>query len=166
MIGLATRIATVGGIGYLRPAPGTWGSLIALPLAWVFHTIGGFPLLVLATISVCLIGIWAIHSMTVGQTDPDRSEIVVDEVAGQWVAVMAISYPAWAMPIDILRLWPGWLAAFCLFRLFDIWKPGPVGWADRRKDTIGVMLDDVLAGICAAAGVLILGGLWHWVLMK
>jgi phosphatidylglycerophosphatase A len=61
-------------------------------------------------------------------------------------------------------LWPGWVAAFVLFRLFDITKPGPVGWADRRGDALGVMLDDVIAGVFAAVGVVILAGLSHAVM--
>ncbi len=47
--------------------------------------------------------------------------------------------------------WPGWLGGFLLFRLFDIWKPGPAGWADRRRDPLGTMLDDLVAGAMAAA---------------
>lgn len=161
---LARLIGTVGGVGYLRPAPGTWGSLAALPLAWVLHTIGGFPLLVLATIVAILAGIWATGIMTAGQEDHDPSEIVIDEVAGQFIALWAISYPSWAHGIDISALWPGWVAGFVLFRLFDITKPGPVGWADRRGGPMGVMLDDVIAGVFAAIGVLILAGIAHGVM--
>ena len=57
--------------------------------------------------------------------------------------------------------WPGWVSAFLLFRLFDIWKPGPVGWADRRPGPTGVMLDDVVAGLIAAALVTLLAALAH-----
>jgi phosphatidylglycerophosphatase A len=62
-------------------------------------------------------------------------------------------------------MWPGWIAAFALFRLFDIWKPWIIGWADRRGDALGVMLDDVIAGIFAAIGVVVLAGLAHGVFM-
>ncbi|WP_050602285.1 phosphatidylglycerophosphatase A [Ruegeria sp. 6PALISEP08] len=160
----AQVIGTVGGVGYLRPAPGTWGSLAALPMAWVLHTLGGFPLLALATLVVFVGGLWATRVMTEGQDDHDPSEIVIDEVAGQFIALWAISYPSWAHEIDISALWPGWVAGFILFRLFDITKPGPVGWADRRGDPTGVMLDDVIAGIFAAIGVMVLAGLAHGVL--
>jgi len=68
------------------------------------------------------------------------------------------------MGLDITRLWPGWIAAFVLFRAFDILKPGPIGWADRRGGALGVMLDDVIAGAFAALGVLLLAGLWHGVM--
>ncbi|MCD9146854.1 phosphatidylglycerophosphatase A family protein [Pseudophaeobacter flagellatus] len=161
---LARMIATVGGIGYLHPAPGTWGSLIALPLAYGLHQLGGFPLLALATILATGLGIWATGVMTRGEANHDPSEIVIDEVAGQWLALWALSYPAWAHGIAISALWPGWIAAFALFRLFDIWKPGPVGWADRQAGPVGVMLDDVIAGMFAGLGVIALAGFSHGVL--
>ena len=160
----ARLIGTVGGVGYFRPAPGTWGSLAALPLAWILHVIGGFPLLFIATIGVFVAGLWATGVMTAGQDDHDPSEIVIDEVAGQFIAIWAVSYPSWAHGIDITALWPGWIAGFLLFRLFDITKLGPVGWADRRGDPMGVMLDDVIAGIFAAIGVAVLAGIAHGVL--
>jgi len=89
----------------------------------------------------------------------------VDEVVGQWIALAPLSYAAWDRGIDILAMWPGWIAAFVLFRLFDIWKPLWVGWADRRGDALGVMLDDVIAGVFAAIGVLALAAFAHGVLM-
>ena len=164
MTTLARMIATVGGIGHLRPAPGTWGSLAALPLAWALHGLGGFPLLVLCAVACFLIGIWATAETTRNSEDHDPSEIVIDEVAGQFVALLPLSHAAWSMGLNVLALWPGWIAAFVLFRLFDITKWGPVGWADRREDAMGVMLDDVFAGLLAAAGVIVLAGLWHGVL--
>ena len=161
---LAHLIGTVCGVGCLRPAPGTWGSLAALPMVWVLHSLGGFPLLVIATLAVFVGGLWATGVMTEGKDDHDPSEIVVDEVAGQFIALWAISYPSWQLEIEITALWPGWVAGFLLFRLFDIAKPGPVGWADRRGDPMGVMLDDVIAGAFAAIGVATLAGLNHGVL--
>ncbi len=160
----AQAIGTVCGVGYLRPAPGTWGSLAALPLTWLLHSLGGFPLLFIATLAAFVAGLWATRIMTAGQEDHDPSEIVIDEVAGQFIALWAISYPAWAHGIDITALWPGWIAGFVLFRLFDISKPGPIGWADRRGDPLGVMLDDVIAGVFAAIGVAILAGITHGIL--
>ena len=158
---LARMIGTVMGVGNLRPAPGTWGSLAALPMGWLVHVIGGFPLLVIGVIAAFFKGWWATGKMTAGSDDHDPSEIVIDEVVGQWIALLPLSYAAWHMEIDVLAMWPGWIAAFALFRLFDIWKPWLVGWADRRGDALGVMLDDVIAGVFAAIGVLILAGLYH-----
>ncbi len=160
----ARLIGTVCGVGYLRPAPGTWGSLAALPLAYILHLIGGFPLLVIATVAAFFGGLWATRVMTEGTDNHDPSEIVIDEVAGQFIAIWAISYPAWAHGIAITALWPGWIAGFLLFRLFDITKLGPIGWADRLGDPMGVMLDDVIAGLFAAIGVVILAGIAHGVM--
>lgn len=161
MTRLARIIGTLGYIGYLRPASGTWGSLAALPLAWALHQAGGFPLLIMATAAVFILGLWAATDITEGSDDHDPSEIVIDEVAGQFIALLPLSSAAGKLGIDITALWPGWIAAFVLFRLFDIWKPGPIGWADRRADPLGVMLDDVIAGAFAALGVLALAGVAH-----
>ena len=161
----ARLIGTVLGVGYLKPAPGTWGSLVALPYAWLLHVIGGLPLLLLAIVIGFFKGWWATAQMTRGQDNHDPSEVVVDELIGQWIALLPLSYAAWSMDISILAMWPGWIAAFVLFRLFDIWKPLIIGWADRRDDALGVMLDDVFAGVFAALGVLILAALYHGILI-
>jgi phosphatidylglycerophosphatase A len=162
---LATIIGTVFGVGYIRPAPGTWGSLVALPWAWLLHALGGFPLLLLGVIAAFLKGWWATSKMTEGSDDHDPSEIVIDEVVGQWIALLPLSYAAWSNDIPVHVMWPGWIAAFALFRLFDIWKPWIIGWADRRGDALGVMLDDVIAGVFAAIGVMALAAFSHGVLM-
>ncbi len=163
---MARMIATVGGVGYLKPAPGTWGALAALPLAWLLHQIGGVSAMTLACIVTGIAGWWATKSMTTGRDNHDPSEIVIDEVVGQWIALLPLSYAASTRGLDILVMWPGWIAAFVLFRLFDIWKPWLVGHADRRDDAIGVMLDDVVAGLFAAIGVLALTALAHGVLIR
>lgn len=160
---LARFVATLMGVGYVRPASGTWGSLVSLPYAWLLHVLGGFPLLLVAGLIAFGGGWWATARMTAGSGDHDPSEIVVDELVGQWIALLPISFASWSMGISILAMWPGWIAAFVLFRLFDIWKPLIVGWADRRGDALGVMLDDVFAGVFAALGVLILAALYHGV---
>jgi len=144
----ARHVSTLLGIGYLKPAPGTWGSAAAVPLAWLIHWAGGFPLLALASVAVFGLGTLAIGRLD-GAKDP--AEVVIDEVAGQWVALLPLSAGLWmAGSLPYVFPWPGWLGAFLLFRLFDIWKPGPVGWADRKEGPVWVMLDDVLAGIAAA----------------
>ncbi|WP_380052339.1 phosphatidylglycerophosphatase A [Falsihalocynthiibacter sp. SS001] len=159
------HIAVFFGAGLIKPAPGTWGSLAALPVFLLVHLYGGFVGVVLATISVIFIGIWAIEKETRGKDDHDPSEIVIDEVAGMWIALFPVSYGAQIMGAPILALYPGWIAAFLAFRLFDITKPGPVGWADRRNDALGVMLDDVIAGIMAALTVIALGVAYHAVIL-
>ena len=144
-------IATVGGVGYLRPASGTWGSAAAVLLAWLLHGLGGFPLLAVATLVAFFAGWWATigHVAKVGTEDP--SEVVIDEVVGQWIALWPLSVGLWhAGAAAWVFPWPGWVLAFFAFRAFDILKPGPIGWADRMETPLGVMLDDVFAGIGAA----------------
>ncbi|HDR29765.1 phosphatidylglycerophosphatase A family protein [Rhodovulum sp.] len=157
----ARFVATWFGVGLLRPAPGTWGALAALPIFWALHVLGGPWLALASTVVICLAGWWAVGAAARGAADPDRSEYVIDEVAGMWIALLPLSFGARASEADILALYPGWIVAFFGFRLFDIWKPGPIGWADRQKTALGVMLDDVLAGIAAGALVLALAAVWH-----
>jgi len=156
-------IATFFHVGYLRPAPGTWGSLAALPCAWGLHVAGG-PLLLGLGVSVAFtLGMWATSLETKGTYDHDPSEIVIDEVAGQWLAFLPVSVGAAHAGVALTALWPGWVTAFIAFRLFDIWKPGPIGWADRRGDALGVMLDDILAGLAAALCVMAGAAISHGV---
>ena len=165
LIALAKVIGTVAYVGHLRPAPGTWGSLAALPLAYALLLIGGIWLITLAIPALYFAGVWATQVMTAGSDDHDPSEIVVDEVVGQWIALLPVIWGAQMMGVDALRLWPGWITALLLFRFFDITKLGPDGWADRRGDATGVMLDDVIAGVFAAIGVVAFAALFHLVLM-
>lgn len=164
----ATRlITTFFGAGLLRPAPGTWGSAAAIPVAWVLHGLGGFPVLAIATTIVIALGIWATAIEIAGRDDKDPSEIVIDEVAGQWIALWPLSAGLWHAGADPWVFpWPGWIGAFIAFRLFDIWKPGPVGWADRKGGAMGVMLDDVIAGVFAGIVISIAAYVSHGVLMR
>ena len=161
MTRLARLIGTMLYVGYLRPASGTWGSLAALPMMWVIWTIGGLWLCLIAIPVAFAKGLWATGVMTSDGGDHDPSEIVVDEVVGQWIALLPVLIGATMSGAVVTALWPGWVAAFLLFRLFDIWKPWLVGRADRRGDAMGVMLDDVIAGIFAAVGVVVLAGIAH-----
>lgn len=161
MTPLARLIGTVLYVGHLKPAPGTWGSLAAFPIGMVFYQIGGFWLFALSIVVGFFKGLWATQEMTKGTDNHDPSEIVIDEVIGQWIALIPVVYAAWSLEISVFALWPGLLAAFALFRAFDIAKPWLVGWADRRDDALGVMLDDVIAGVFAAIGVLALAALYH-----
>ena len=157
-------IATWFGAGLLRPAPGTWGTLAALPVAWGLHVLGGFWLLAAATGVVFFLGWWVTVIETRGLDDPDPSEIVIDEVAGMWLALWPVSLGAMMQGVAITALWPGWVVAFVAFRAFDILKPGPVGWADRLHTPLGVMLDDIIAGAFAALVVIVLAVLAHGVM--
>ena len=156
-------ITTFFYVGHLRPAPGTWGALAALPVAWALYTLGGVWLFLAAMVLVMPLGWWATRADTAGAADPDPSEIVIDEVAGQWLALAPVLVGAAHVGAAPLALWPGWITAFVAFRLFDIWKPGPVGWADRQEGATGVMLDDIIAGLMAAAVVVAAAALSHGV---
>lgn len=141
----AMAVATLGGIGRIRPAPGTWGSLAAMP-AMLLGPAG-------AAILACLVGVlgWvAVRSVLADRPADDPGWIVVDEAAGMLVALAAL--PAGAG-------WVGAVAAFLLFRAFDILKPWPVSWADGLHGATGVMLDDILAGAIAAALLLLVGAI-------
>lgn len=162
---IARIIATVFYSGYLKPAPGTWGTLAALPLGWLAAQWAGFFGFVFCTLIAFFVGLWATGEETRGKEDHDPGEIVIDELVGVWIALMPVIYGANSMGADLLALYPGWIAAFLLFRLFDIWKPGPVGKADRLGGPMGVMLDDVIAGVFAAIGVIALAALFHLVIL-
>ena len=158
-------ITTFGFVGLLRPAPGTWGSAAALFLGVWIDGFWGAGALLLALLAVTALGFWSCKQALADRPGEDPSEIVIDEVAGQWLALL---FPATAFFFgpgkDGLLPWPAWVGAFLLFRLFDIWKPWLVGRADRRHDYQGVMLDDLWAGAFAGVCVILGGILWHVVL--
>ncbi|MFN3992303.1 MAG: phosphatidylglycerophosphatase A [Tabrizicola flagellatus] len=156
-------VATFFGAGHLRPASGTWASAITVALAvaayeagWALAVPAGF---VLATLA----GFWAVPRYLARAGGEDPSEVVIDEVAGQLLALCFTIIPLWRHGVDLLAAWPGWVAPFLLFRLFDIWKPWLVGRADRRGDATGVMLDDLWAGLFAGVAAMGLAGLYHGV---
>lgn len=139
---LGLPVATWFGCGYSPVAPGTAGSLAALGIAMGLARYGGwrpwhFGLLAAVTAAP---GIWAggIAARHFGKKDP--SQVVVDEVVGQWITL------AGAASLN----WKSWLAAFLLFRLLDIWKPAPARQAEALPGGIGIMADDVVAGIYGA----------------
>ncbi|MDE8349691.1 MAG: phosphatidylglycerophosphatase A [Acidocella sp.] len=146
----AELIASAGGAGYAPKAPGTFGSLIGLLIGAILLQLGHGPL-VMGIIVASIIGVWAVWAVG-GQNDPGW--IVIDEVAGQMITMLALPR------VSAL----GCLLAFGLFRLFDIWKPGPVGLADRRHDALGVMADDWIAGMIGFACLAVLAWLLpgHW----
>ncbi len=155
-------IATLGGIGRLPMAPGTWASLAALPLAALIHGALSFPGLLAATLGVLVVGGWAVAQDLRTRDEADPAEIVIDELAGQWIALFPLSGGLWWMGADpAIFPWPGWVAGFALFRFFDIVKPPPVRWADRVPGALGVMLDDVAAGIMAGAVVMLAAAVAH-----
>jgi phosphatidylglycerophosphatase A len=158
---MSRMIAIFFGVGLLKPAPGTWGSLAAVLLAWVIDRYLGFPTLLLATIAVIIAGFWAVRIELAQRPGDDPSEFVIDEVAGQWIALLFSSAAFWWRGFDGFLPWPAPLAAFVFFRLFDIWKPWLVGRADRRHDADGVMLDDLWAGLFAGLATVVAAAAYH-----
>jgi phosphatidylglycerophosphatase A len=158
---LALAIATCG-VGYFPIAPGTLGALVGVGLyltiwsgldqsltsralanrlttLYVFTPLMAFMLLVILVVT--LIGIWAASRTEKVQQKKDPSIVVIDEVAGQMIALL--SGPFW------IQTWWSILTAFILFRLFDIWKPYPVRRLESLESGLGIMADDVLAGVYA-----------------
>jgi len=133
--------ATWFGIGLIRPAPGTWGSLSAL-LIWYFAEFLHSSIHIVLPIFI-LFSWLACSQASQDSQSKDHSSIVIDEVAGMLVALSFVAHEI------IIYLW-----AFLLFRFFDIWKPWPVSWADNNvKGGLGIILDDLIAGLFA--GVII-----------
>ena len=138
-----TFVATLGGTGLLPYAPGTWASLAALPVAWlILDRLGSFALGAAAVLTF-LLGWWVSARVVRRTGDDDPGPIVIDEVAGQFAALIPATTELWQFAL-----------AFALFRVADIAKPWPVSWADRNiEGGLGVMVDDILAGLYALAGV-------------
>lgn len=136
-------LATWFGSGLLPKAPGTWGSLAALPFAWAIHHLAGPAGLALAAGAVFVLGVWAGGAYAARDGRADPGPVVIDEVAGQWLTLLPVA------PDPLL-----YTAGFVLFRVADIAKPWPVSWADRRiGGGLGIMLDDVLAAVYAGAAL-------------
>ncbi len=132
---IVTLLSTVFGIGYVRFAPGTLASAVALPLAWLISKFLGPAALSAAIVAAYLLGVWStgLYETSAGKVDP--SECVIDEVAGQWLACAAA-------PLTPL----GFGLAFVLFRSFDISKLWPVSLGERLPGGWGIMTDDLIAG--------------------
>ena len=124
----------------------------------------GFPVLVAATVAVTWLGFWAVGRELADRPGADPSEIVIDEVAGQWIALLFPAAAFWWRGWTDWMPYPGWVAAFLFFRMFDIWKPWVIGRADRRDDPAGVMLDDLWAGLFAGIATVIAAGAAHGVM--
>lgn len=142
----AAVLATWFGAGLLPVMPGSWGSLAALPCAWAVRSHGGAAGLAIAIVIIFAIGWWAAGTIARTGDDKDPSAIVIDEVAGQWLVLLPT-------PLDPLC----YAGALLLFRIFDIWKPWPVRWAERRvHGGLGIMLDDLLAAVYAVFVLVVL----------
>ena len=144
-------ISTFFYVGFFRPAPGTWGSLAGVILAYIFLQLTNFLAFCFLLIISILIGFWTTKKYIEQNPEKsDPSEVVIDEVIGQWIAILPIGYIFQLEQTNTEKLWIFWLWAFVSFRFFDIVKLGLVGWADKLGGALGVILDDILAGVAAA----------------
>jgi phosphatidylglycerophosphatase A len=133
-----SRAATLFGLGRIPFAPGTIGSLVTLPIAWLAMLAGGmYAVLALAAV-VSVFGIWASDAYAHETGEHDPSECIIDEVAGQLLACALA-------PLSL----GGFALAFVMFRLFDISKLWPISAAERLPGGIGIMADDLVAGLVA-----------------
>lgn len=141
---LAFFISTLCYTGYFPKAPGTFGSLVSLPVIFVINYNFGFLGLFFITLIVFIISIFAVKKV-LSYTEHDPSFIVIDEFIGQSMTFLLVA--------DSLKhntkVYP-YIIGFILFRIFDITKPFPVSYADKKmKNALGVVLDDIFAGIYA-----------------
>ncbi|PCI64492.1 MAG: phosphatidylglycerophosphatase A [Kordiimonadales bacterium] len=132
------------GSGLMRPAPGTWGSLLGLVFGYgILQLPFAFALLLGGAAFVTALSIWSINAIEAATGVHDAPEIVIDEIAGQWIAMAPLAL----LPYD----WRALALSFVLFRIFDIIKPWPIGPLDKKvSGGFGVMIDDIVAGIIAA----------------
>ena len=131
---IAHWIATCGPVGYLKFAPGTFGSLVGLVLVLIAAShITWFIVFLLVLI---LLGIWSSGIASRGFGNHDPSEVVIDEVCGMMISFLAVPISFWAV-----------LIGFIGFRFFDIVKPQPIRWLEHFPEGFGIVLDDLLAGI-------------------
>lgn len=145
---LAKLVATWFGSGLLPGAPGTWGSLAALPFAVLWVWLGGAWALSAATIAAFVVGVWASGRYATAIATEDPGSAVIDEVAGQWLALIPAA-------LD----WRLFVVAFVAFRAADIVKPWPARRAERLGGGVGIMADDIVAGIYAGIVTWIVGRL-------
>ncbi len=149
MTRLALLLATWFGCGYFPWGPGTVGSLAAIAIAMFLHLyLGtGRPTFLILTLMLLIPAIWASTQTARVLNKKDPGVVVIDEVLGQWVTLLGATALAWKT----------FLAAFLLFRVFDIWKPWPVRNLERLPEGIGIVSDDIAAGLYGAL-ILYIGG--------
>jgi len=147
----ARLLATWFGAGYLPIAPGTWGSLGALPLAYLLAWAAGGWGLLAGAMAVFAAGLWATAAILRPGGLKDPGDVVIDEVAGQLLTLVPVAHD--------LGWWP---LGFLLFRAADIVKPWPASAAERLPGALGVMADDAIAGLYAALALWGLLWLWSW----
>jgi phosphatidylglycerophosphatase A len=143
MRALAYTVGTFFGCGYSPVGPGTAGSLAALVIAVAIHS---RATLVVMSLLLLLPGIWAAGMVAQYESRKDPQIVVIDEVLGQWITLAGAS----------TLNWKSFLSALLLFRLFDIWKPPPVRQLEALSGGLGIVADDVMAGLYGALAIFVL----------
>ena len=138
---LSRSIATGFGIGYLPLAPGTWGSLAALALVFLIHQIA-VPYQIVVHLAVTIL-LFPLAWLTSGRVaaedrDDDPNVVVIDEIFGQFLCLLWLPFFSFY-----------WVLGFALFRFFDIWKPFPAKQSERLPGGLGIVMDDLVAGLYA-----------------
>jgi len=149
----AHLIALGFGAGLMRPGPGTWGTALAWLLYGALGQAWSWPAQALVGAGALGLGTWAAARAGAALGQEDAREIVIDEIVAFWWVLILLPRAEYA----------GWLqgAAFVLFRIFDIFKPVPIAWVERRwRNAAGVMLDDLVAGACTLLVIAL------WVLLQ
>tara|TARA_B100001057_G_scaffold314382_1_gene314495 strand:- start:25 stop:510 length:486 start_codon:yes stop_codon:yes gene_type:complete len=143
-------LASLGGIGLIPFAPGTFGSIFA----WIaFILISHFVNMLILTIVIIILSIWVCEKVSKDLFEKDHKSIVIDELAGMWVALLPVIYFASSQNERITYA----ILALVFFRFFDILKPFPVSYFDQKyKNGFGIVFDDIIAGILATVPSLII----------
>ena len=143
-------LASLGGIGLIPFAPGTFGSIFA----WIaFILISHFVNMLVLTIVIIILSIWICEKVSKDLFEKDHKSIVIDELAGMWVALLPVIYFASSQNERITYA----ILALVFFRFFDILKPFPVSYFDQKyKNGFGIVFDDIIAGILATVPSLII----------
>ncbi|HEV8266640.1 MAG TPA: phosphatidylglycerophosphatase A [Thermoanaerobaculia bacterium] len=154
---VSTLLATWFGAGFLPIAPGTWGSLAAIPLAYLLYAALGLYGVAVFVALCSVVGVFVSGRVARNRGIEDPSEVVIDEVAGQTIALLGV-FAFCPMSLSSWITWGMTALAFFLFRLFDVWKPGPIGRLERLPGGFGIMADDLLSGlvVCVLVGALCL----------
>ena len=142
---LILNFCTLFNLGFVKFMPGTIGSLVSLPLGYLILKLCGLLVFILVIIALLTISYFAVSKYLTEKKSKDPKEVIIDEFIGQFIALIFIPNTAFAL-----------LMAFLLFRIFDIAKPYPVNKAEKIPGAIGVLADDVVAGLMTACIIAIL----------
>ena len=159
MVSISKLISTFFYIGLFPKAPGTIASFVTV-LFWVLFNSFNIKLyFVIIVLILFSLSFYFVDEYLLDNDNKDPKEVVIDEVVGQWIAVLPLAL----FPLNSGSSYALWFMALIIFRLLDITKPGLIGWADRKNTPISVMLDDLIAGAMTAAIIYLIFILLKWI---